>query len=144
MKNVKQQFADRLREAMVKAGLKPEPAVLERQFNQNFFGKAMTLHGVRKWLLGESIPPYDKIIALAKMLRVSPEELTFGLEIKKQVKEPSERWLDGISYQEREIFEAFLALPAPQRKIVREVIQTFVKAFSAESGASSKTGRSNP
>lgn len=144
MKNVKQQFADRLRAAMVKAGLKPEPAVLERQFNQTYFGKAMTLHGVRKWLLGESIPPYDKIIALAKMLRVSPEELTFGLEVKKQVKEPSGRWLDGIGYQEREVFEAYLSLPVPQRKIVREVIQTFAKAFPAESGTSSKAGKSNP
>lgn len=116
---------------MVKAGLKPEPAVLERNFNQHYFGKPITLHGVRKWLIGESIPPYDKIIALAAMLHVSPEELTFGLEIKKKVKEQNVRWDEAISYQEREIFEAFLALPAPQRKVVREVIQTFARAFPA-------------
>jgi hypothetical protein len=42
------------------------------------------------------------------------------------------RWDDGIGFQEREVFEAFLALPAPQRKIVREVIQTFSKAFPPE------------
>ena len=133
MKNVKQQFADRLRDAMVKAGFKPEPAVLERNFNLRYFGKPITLHGVRKWLIGESIPPYDKIIVLAEMLRIPPEELTFGLGIKQQVKETRARWDDGIGYQEREIFEAFLALPAPQRKIVREVIQTFAKAFPVKS-----------
>ena len=132
MKNVKQEFAQRLREAMVKAGLKPEPAVLERNFNLNYFGKSITLHGVRKWLIGESIPPYDKIIALAAMLRISPEELTFGLEINKTVKEQRTRWDDGIGFQEREIFEAFLSLPAPQRKVVREVIQAFAKAYPAE------------
>jgi hypothetical protein len=37
-----------------------------------------------------------------------------------------------VGYQEREVFEAFLALPAPQKKIVREVIQTFAKAYPAE------------
>ena len=134
MENVKKQFASRLREAMVKAGYKPEPAVLERNFNLHYFGKSITLHGVRKWLIGESIPPYDKIIALAAMLRVAPEELTYGLEINKTVKEQRARWDDGIGFQEREVFEAFLALPAPQRKVVREVIQAFTKAFPAEDG----------
>lgn len=133
MKTVKQQFAERLRDAMVKAGMKPEPAVLERNFNLRYFGKPITLHGVRKWLIGESIPPYDKIIVLAEMLNVPPEELTFGLGIKQQIKESRARWDEGIGYQEREIFEAFLALPAPQRKIVREVIQTFAKAFPVKS-----------
>jgi hypothetical protein len=37
-----------------------------------------------------------------------------------------------LGYQEREMFGAFLTLPAPQRKIVREVIQTFAKAFPVE------------
>lgn len=87
---------------------------------------------MRKWLIGESIPPYDKIIVLAEMLRIPPEELTFGLGIKQQVKETRARWDDGIGYQEREVFEAYLNLPVPQRKIVREVIQTFAKAFPAE------------
>jgi transcriptional regulator with XRE-family HTH domain len=132
MKNVKQQFAERLKKAMVKAGYKPQPAVLERNFNLNYYGKPITLHGVRKWLIGESIPPYDKIIALAGMLNIPPDELTFGLEIKTTIKEKRARWEEGIGYQEREVFEAFLALPAPQRKIVREVIQTFAKAFPAE------------
>ncbi|MBW8077336.1 MAG: XRE family transcriptional regulator [Gallionella sp.] len=132
MENVKRKFADRLKKAMLKAGYEPQAAVLERNFNLNYYGKPITLHGVRKWLIGESIPPYDKIIALAKMLRIPPDELTFGLEIKKVIKEERARWDDGIGYQEREVFEAFLALPAPQRKIVREVIQTFAKAFPAE------------
>lgn len=131
MEDTKQEFANRLRAAMEKAGLKPEPAILERYFNQNYFGKPMTLHGVRKWLLGTSMPPQDKIVALARMLRVPPGELTFGREIKQKVKEENTRWQDAISYQEREIFEAFLALPAPQRRVVREVILAFARAYTS-------------
>jgi len=73
------------------------------------------------------------------MLRVPPDELTFGLEVKQKMKEQNARWREAISYQEREIFEAFLALPAPQRKVVREVILTFAKAFPVESKASGKS-----
>ncbi|MCL2307872.1 MAG: XRE family transcriptional regulator [Proteobacteria bacterium] len=132
MKNAKKLFADRLREAMTKAGLKPRPAVLERAFNLHYFGKPVTLHGVRKWLIGESIPPYDKISALAEMLKVPPEDLVFGLGIKQKSKNSLIRWDDGIGYQERKVFETFLTLPTPQRKIVREVIEEFSKVSPPE------------
>ena len=126
MKTPQQKFAERLHAAMEKAGYRAE------EFNQRYYGKGVTLHGVNKWLKGQSIPRLDKIEALAKWLRIPLDELTFGLEIKQQIKEDRARWDDGIGYQEREVFEAFLALPAPQRKVVREVIQTFAKAFPAE------------
>jgi len=131
MKTPQQKFAERLRSAIEKAGYRPEAAVLEREFNQRYYGKGVTLHGVNKWLKGQAIPRLDKIEALAKWLRIPPEELTFGLEIRQQIKEDRARWDEGIGFQEREVFEAFLALPAPQRKIVREVIQAFTKAFPA-------------
>ena len=88
----------------------------------------MTLQGVNKWLKGQSVPKYDKIIALAKWLKVPPEDLTFGLEINQKIKQENKNWQEAISFQEREVFEAFLSLPAPQRKVVREVIIAFAKA----------------
>jgi transcriptional regulator with XRE-family HTH domain len=124
----KDEFSKRLIVAMQKQGYKPEAAVLEREFNLRHFGKSMTLHGVNKWLKGESIPPYDKIITIATWLKVPPEELTFGLAITQRIKQENNSWKEAISYQEREIFEAFLSLPAPQRKVVREVIIAFAKA----------------
>ena len=142
MKTPQQKFAERLRAAIEKAGYKAEAAVLEREFNQRYFGKGVTLHGVNKWLKGQSIPRLDKIETLAKWLRIPPEELTFGLEIKQQIKEERARWDDGIGYQDREIFEAFLSLPTPQRKVVREVIQTFAKAFPTEEKIPSKPVKS--
>ena len=132
MNTPQQKFAERLRAAIEKAGYRAEAAVLEREFNQRYYGKGVTLHGVNKWLKGQAIPRLDKIEALAKWLRIPPEELTFGLEIRQQIKEDRARWDDGIGFQEREVFEAFLALPAPHRKVVREVIQAFAKAYPAE------------
>ncbi|MEQ1669019.1 MAG: hypothetical protein ABL868_11250 [Sulfuriferula sp.] len=60
----------------------------------------------------------------------APDELRYGAEIKAEIKQSRERWDEAINFQEREVFEAFLNLPAPQRKIVREVILAFAKAQS--------------
>lgn len=132
MTNEKTLFAQRLIAAMQAQGYKPEPAVLEREFNLRYYGKSMTLAGVRKWLIGTSIPSTDKIITLAKWLKIPPEELTFGTDIKLQIEEKNQRWQQEIGYSEREVFEAFIALPTPQKKIVREVIMAFAKAYPSK------------
>jgi transcriptional regulator with XRE-family HTH domain len=128
MQNAKTMFADRLRDAMKAAGYDAKPAVLEREFNTRYWGKAMTLHGVRRWLRGETLPTHDKLLVLAEWLGVSPEELGFGDGVARRVQERRARWDSGIGYEDRELFEAFLKLPVPQRKIIREVILAFVKA----------------
>jgi len=133
MKNAKTEFAARLRAALEAAGYEAKPSVLEREFNLRYWGKAMTLHGVRRWLLGETIPTHDKLLTLADWLKVLPQELHFGAEIEHKVKEPRARWDEGIGYQDREIFEAYLNLPVSQRKVVREVIVTFAQAHAAAS-----------
>ena len=89
----------------------------------------MTLHGVRRWLRGETLPAQDKLISLAEWLRIPPDELRYGAEIKTEIQQVRKSWDDAIGYQERETFEVFLNLPAPQKKIVREVILAFAKAY---------------
>jgi hypothetical protein len=69
---------------------------------------------------------------LAEWLRIPPQQLRYGVEIEQRIEQQKTRWEEGVGFQEREVFEAFLSLPAPQRKIVREVIQTFVKAYPSE------------
>jgi len=49
--------------------------------------------------------------------------------VKQKIERENKRWNEEIGYQERELFEAFLALPATQRKIVREVILAFKSAY---------------
>ena len=140
MEKANAKFAKRLRAAMLAAGYEAKPAVLEREFNQHYMGSPITLHGVRRWLLGESLPRQDKLMALAEWLRIPPQELRYGVELENRVKREQKRWDEGIGYQEREVFEAFLKLPVPQRKIIREIILTFAKAQAAEAAARVKRG----
>ena len=127
MENAKNMFANRLRDAMKAAGYEPKPAVLEREFNTRYWGKPMTLHGVRRWLRGETLPTHEKLLVLAEWLGVPPQQLNFGDEIQRKVEQRRSRWDSGIGYQDRDIFEAFLKLSIPQRKLIREVILTFAK-----------------
>lgn len=127
--NQKLQFAEKLKEAMRAKGYEPKASVLEREFNLRYFGKAVTLHAAAKWLRGESVPYHDKVVTLAKWLEIAPDELVYGLEVKEEIAQKKARWEENIGYQERELFEAFLNLPAPQRKIVREVILAFANAY---------------
>lgn len=129
MKNAKTEFAERLQVAMLAEGFEPKPAVLEREFNQRYYGKPMTLHGVRRWLLGQVLPPNDKIAVLAEWLKISPQELSFGAELPKQIEQRRKEWEVSISYQEREVFEAFLSLPPEHKKTVREVILAFKRSL---------------
>lgn len=132
MEDAKKKFAARLRKAMEAAGYEAKPAVLEREFNTRFWGDPMTLHGVRRWLRGETLPSQEKLLVLAEWLEVPPQELSFGEEALKRVEQRLARWDSGIGYQDRELFEAFLKLPVPQRKVVREVILTFAKVHVTE------------
>ena len=126
--NEKAEFAQRLCEAMTQAGYEARPVVLEREFNTRYWGRSVTLQGVRRWLRGEAIPSQEKLQVLADWLGVEPEVLRFGAAVRHSVQERRQRWDAGVGYLEREAFEAFLKLPAPQRKIVREVILAFAKA----------------
>ncbi|MBP3981370.1 MAG: XRE family transcriptional regulator [Gammaproteobacteria bacterium] len=135
MENAKNMFANRLRDAMKAAGYEPKPAVLEREFNTRYWGKPMTLHGVRRWLRGETLPTHEKLLVLAEWLGVPPQQLNFGDEIQRKVEQRRSRWDSGIGYQDRDIFEAFLKLPIPQRKLIREVILTFAKVHASGTDA---------
>lgn len=132
MTDAKTDFARLLIAAMESAGYPAKPAVLEREFNLNHFGKPMTLQGVRRWLRGETIPPPDKLRTLARWLNIPPEQFSFGGELPKEIEQRRKEWEIAISYQEREVFEAFLALPPEQKRVVREVILAFAKAYSSQ------------
>lgn len=126
----KLEFAERLQRAMVAAGLEPRPGVLLSLFNAHYWGRSVTFQAVSRWMRGQSIPGQDKLLVLAEVLKVEPEVLRFGEGIRKSLQERKQRWDEGIGYQERETFDAFLKLPAAQRKVVREVILTFAKVYA--------------
>jgi hypothetical protein len=69
---------------------------------------------------------------LAEWLKVEPDVLRFGNAVRLSVRQHQKRWEEGVSHVERETFDAFLQLSAPQRKIIRDVIFTFAKANGVE------------
>jgi len=131
MNTVKQEFAKQLREAMIRERYEAIPSVLEREFNLRCWGRSVSLHGVRRWLRGETLPTEDKLLVLAEWLKIEPQALRFGAKKISKIKESQQRWQEAIRHQEREVFEAFMALPPPQKKIVREVILAFAKTQRA-------------
>ena len=74
----KLEFAQRLRAAMVAAGLEPRPGILLNLFNTHYWGRSVTFQAVSRWLKGEAIPAQDKLVVLANLLKIEPEVLRFG------------------------------------------------------------------
>ena len=122
------EFSERLKRAMVDAGYPVRPIVLEREFNTRYWGRPISVQAVRRWLNGEAIPAQDKLQVLADWLQIEPQILRFGGEAVVSVQEKKKRWDAAITGPEREVLEAFINLPAEQKKVAREVILALAKA----------------
>ncbi|TBU97814.1 XRE family transcriptional regulator [Stutzerimonas kirkiae] len=125
-------FAERLHAALINAGYEPRPSVLEREFNLRYWGKPLTLHAVRRWLRGEALPTEDKMLVLAQWLRIDPQTLRFGDEVPERIGREIDQ-LSALAHHERETLEAFLKLSQPRRRLVSEIILTFVQAEASQS-----------
>ncbi|MBW6390255.1 transcriptional regulator [Billgrantia antri] len=126
--NEKIAFAERLAAAMRAAGYEPRPAILEREFNLRYWGKPVTLQGVRRWLCGETLPQQEKLQVLAEWLGIEPQVLRFGEGGGYRISEPRGAWDASVSAEERLVLQRYLALPVAQRKVVAQVIEAFSQA----------------
>ena len=59
-----QAFAERLRRALDAAGVRPSPTVVANEFNLRHWGRSITPHTARNWLLGQAFPTQDKLCLL--------------------------------------------------------------------------------
>lgn len=128
MKKEKAEFAARLRDALKDAHIEASASVLEKKFNARYEGPSVTAQAVSGWLNGKSMPKQDKIRALAAIVGMDPHVLQYGSAAARKVKEGRAHWPDAISAQDRVAFDTFLALPAQQRKLVREMILALADA----------------
>jgi transcriptional regulator with XRE-family HTH domain len=126
--NAKQEFSERLRQAMRDAGYEPRPTVLERGFNTRYHGKSITLQAASSWLNGKSIPEQDKLQALADWLGVEPHVLRFGSPPTLNLQEQKASLQAITGSMERETLEIFATLSAGQKKVVRAIIMELAKA----------------
>lgn len=123
------EFSNRLRTAIQEAGYQLRPTILEREFNTRYWGKPVTVQAVRRWLRGEAIPSQEKLQVLAEWLKIEPHALRFGEQAAESIRAKRKQWEEALDFNERETIERYLNLPVEQRKLIREVINTFAEVY---------------
>lgn len=125
-------FAQRLRHALDSAGIRHSPTLVAHEFNQRYWGRSITPHTARNWLLGVSIPMQDKLKVLAEWLQVSPEELRFGVAAASHGVQEGGPDVPSLNMQDREMLKRYMALPAEDRKTVRDVVAALFATAKAK------------
>lgn len=71
-------FSERLMQTARHQGLPLRPTAFARWFNARSGERPVTVHAVRKWLVGEACPTQARILRLSQLLAVDPTWLRFG------------------------------------------------------------------
>ncbi len=126
-------FAERLRRSLDGYGVRQSPTLVANEFNLRYWGRSITPHTARNWLLGKAIPTQDKLRVLAEWLQVSPDELRFGrtggaVMVGEASTDPA-----TLSMADREMLSRYLGLDVNDRKTVREVVVALSLAASLKS-----------
>lgn len=130
MKTEQDAFSERLRAALRQAGMSESPAELVRLLAR-FGGEPVSQQAVSGWLNGRAMPRQANLRALARMLSIEPQQLQFGDD--KRVREARGEW--KVNPHDQLAIEAFLKLPAAQRKLVRNLIEELARHQSAGKAA---------
>ena len=127
-----QAFALRLRQALDSCCVRLSPTVVANEFNLRYWGRSITPHTARNWLLGKAIPTQDKLRVLADWLQVGPDELRFGQAAALQKVGEGLESGESLSMVDREMLNRYLSLSLHYRKTVRDVVSALVLASQAQ------------
>jgi hypothetical protein len=127
-----QAFAERLRIALEGCCASLSPSLVAREFNLRFWGRSITPHTARNWLMGKSIPTQDKLRVLAEWLQVSPDELRFGKAAASVPRRTSESLLESLNLADREMLARYLSLSISDKKTVRDVLEALYVASTVK------------
>lgn len=125
-------FADRLRLALKGVGIRPSPTLVANEFNLRYWGKSITPHTARNWLLGKSIPMQDKLRVLAEWLHVSADELRFGSLAPTSKSQDAGVDRSQLTMQDREMLARYMTLSLADRKTVGEVVVALALAATVK------------
>ncbi|HEX8609932.1 MAG TPA: hypothetical protein VF800_01415 [Telluria sp.] len=132
-------FSDRLKSALLAAGLPVKPTAFVRAFNLRADGAAVTSHGARKWLIGEAIPTHEKIVILAKWLGVHAAWLRYGDA--ENVDLPMATIPEALlSTADLALLKDIVSLPESTQQIVRQIVDAFVRNHRSGQLRSDKQG----
>lgn len=123
--NERAAFSERLVATLKQAGVDTTNVTqVAREFNRRYQGKAISMYGVRKWLMGEAIPSQNKLRALADWLGVSSEWLRFG-EGGNEARQPATPLYDVLC--DRELCRDFNGLSQGHQEVVRKMVKMLLK-----------------
>ena len=119
-------FSDRLKGALEACHQSTKPSMVAREFNLRADGAMVTVHGARKWLLGEAIPTQDKVHTLARWLNISAAWLRFGDadNSRYQLEMPD---VQGLNSEQLMLIRDVMSLPPAAQRIVRDMVDSFLR-----------------
>lgn len=126
-------FADRLRLALKGVGIRPSPTLVANEFNLRYWGKSITPHTARNWLLGKSIPMQDKLRVLAEWLHVSADELRYGTVAPTFKTQEAGTDMSVLTMQDRDMLARYMTLSLADRKTVCDVVAALAVAATVKS-----------
>lgn len=123
-------FSDRLKGALRAAGYELSPTKVVSEFNLRADGLVVTVHGARKWLIGDAIPTQARIKVLADWLGVSAAWLRFGDadNSEQHTLEPSAFTLDSA---ELVFVHDMRLLSDGGRALLRDVLDSILRSENA-------------
>lgn len=131
-------FAGRLHQALQQRGKRASATAVAREFNLRYRGPAVTVHAVRKWLSGLSLPTQDKLQVLARWLDVNEEWLRWGSaqqapagQADTEPHAPSRRMNDSqkiwTTSEEASVLQDWKLLEPGNRRIVRSIMDVLLR-----------------
>lgn len=118
------EFCNRLASALTRAGYSLSVAAFVKEFNLRADGAAVTVHGARKWIVGEAFPTHERLHVMSKWLHVSPQWLRYGEGPFDQVSESGNS--TGIAHNEVLMLSDFRRLDERSQAVVRDVIHSLL------------------
>lgn len=127
--STKQDFSQRLRNAMERQGYKASATLLEHEFNLRCqTGMApISTQAAWNWLNGKAIPTHEKMLVLAAWLKTEPATLLFGnaWTEARQAQPADMFWSVSMDHLDRKFMDAYLALPVTERRLLQEIMRRF-------------------
>lgn len=131
-------FSMRLAAALEAAGFDHDIAGITRRFNFLTPSATVTVHAVRKWLSGKSIPTQERLRTLALLVGVTPEWLRYGRTDDADTRESSH--FDHFPERWRAVAFDLALLDAHHHKIAEK----FVELLLAKGGSTTQARSPRP
>jgi hypothetical protein len=115
-------FSARLEQAFRKAGIGTLSfTALAREFNSRHNEEPVTVHAVRKWMIGEAIPSQEKLVVLAHWLAINPQWLRYG------VMPEQAQSVCGFDTEAHVLLQDFATLDAEGKNAVQALVAVLLK-----------------